>query len=485
MLDKKISIGKATFWSFAAEIAAKLITPIINIILARIIAPEAFGIIATINMVVSLADTFSKAGFQKYVVQHKFENKRDLYNSANVAFWSNMLVMILTWTSIFLFRFKIALAIGNSGYEKALVIAALALPLTGLSSIQEALFQREFDYRTLFVRRLVVSLVPFATTIPLALLGFDYWALIIGSISGCIVKAGLMLYMSKWKPAIDYSLSLLKEMFSFSFWTLLESIALWASTYIDIFIISNSLGNYYTGLYRNSQMLVTSILSLITGATTSVLFTSLSSCQDDSEKFKKVFFTFQKYTAVFVLPTGVLLFCLNELVTKILLGNHWMEASFFIGIWGLCTSIVCVFGTYCREVYRAKGRPDISLLVQVLHLLFIVPICIVFVNRGFHDFSIARSIAYLQIILVHFYFISTKFKISPISMIIIVKEPLIFSVIIGILPYFLVGIIPFSYYTHIAIGCLSLILYAFLLLMVPSYRNDANRLKVRLLQRFK
>ena len=283
MLDKKISIGKATFWSFAAEIAAKLITPIINIILARIIAPEAFGIIATINMVVSLADTFSKAGFQKYVVQHKFENKRDLYNSANVAFWSNMLVMILTWTSIFLFRFKIALAIGNSGYEKALVIAALALPLTGLSSIQEALFQREFDYRTLFVRRLVVSLVPFATTIPLALLGFDYWALIIGSISGCIVKAGLMLYMSKWKPAIDYSLSLLKEMFSFSFWTLLESIALWASTYIDIFIISNSLGNYYTGLYRNSQMLVTSILSLITGATTSVLFTSLSSCQDDSE----------------------------------------------------------------------------------------------------------------------------------------------------------------------------------------------------------
>ena len=162
-----------------------------------------------------------------------------------------------------------------------------------------------------------------------------------------------------------------------------------------------------------------------------------------------------------------------------------MEASFFIGIWGLCTSIVCVFGTYCREVYRAKGRPDISLLVQVLHLLFIVPICIVFVNRGFHDFSIARSIAYLQIILVHFYFISTKFKISPISMIIIVKEPLIFSVIIGILTYFLVGIIPFSYYTHIAIGCLSLILYAFLLLMVPSYRNDANRLKVRLLQRFK
>ena len=69
------SIGKATMWSFAAEIAAKLITPITNIILARILAPEAFGIIATINMVVSLADTFSTAGFQKYVIQHKIEEK--------------------------------------------------------------------------------------------------------------------------------------------------------------------------------------------------------------------------------------------------------------------------------------------------------------------------------------------------------------------------------------------------------------------------
>ena len=64
-------IGNATAWSFAAEMSAKLIVPITNIILARILAPEAFGIIATINMVVSFADTFSTAGFQKYIVQHE------------------------------------------------------------------------------------------------------------------------------------------------------------------------------------------------------------------------------------------------------------------------------------------------------------------------------------------------------------------------------------------------------------------------------
>ncbi len=72
---------------------------------------------------------------------------------------------------------------------------------------------------------------------------------------------------------------------------------------------------------------------------------------------------------------GVGIYFFSDLITRVLLGIQWMEASKFIGIWGLCTSLVCVFGTFSREVYRAKGRPKISLAAQLLHLAFIIPVC--------------------------------------------------------------------------------------------------------------
>lgn len=431
------SIGRATAWSFAAEIAAKLIVPITNIILARILAPEAFGIIATINMVVSFADTFSTAGFQKYIVQHDYEDKKSLFNGASVAFWTNFGISVFAWLIIAIFNVQIAKFVGNPGCGLGLTIAALSLPLTSFSVIQEALFQRQLNYKVLFYRRILVSLLPFVVTIPLAYFGFGYWALIVGTLAGNLLKAVMLTVTSEWKPKWYFNIKLLQEMFSFSMWTLFESIAMWASSYIDILIISNGLGAYYTGLYKNSQSTVTSILTIITGATTSVLFAALSRAQSDNDRFNEIFFTFQKNVAIFVLPIGVGIYFFSELITRVLLGIQWMEASKFIGIWGLCTSLVCVFGTFSREVYRAKGRPKISLAAQLLHLAFIVPVCMYGVKRGFNTLIYIRSFSYLQIIVVHMLFIKYIFHISPAMMFNKVKEPILCSILMGVLAKFL------------------------------------------------
>lgn len=438
----KSSVGMATVWSFAAELSAKLIVPISNMILARILAPEIFGIIATINMIISFADMLSTAGFQKYLVQHQYNSKEELHKGASVAFWTNISISLLAWVLIAVFRNPISVALGNPGYGFALAVAALSLPLTSFSSIQESLFQRQLNYKILFVKRLSVSLLPLVVTIPLALLGLQHWSLIIGNLAGGLLKAVLLTCVSDWKPNLFYSFRMLKEMLSFSIWTLLESIALWASTYIDILIISNVLGSYYTGLYKNSQSTVTSILTIITGATTSVLFSSLSRCQNDKEKFENLFFTFQKNVAMFVIPLGVGIFCFNDLVTSLLLGSQWMEASDFVGIWGLCTSIVCVFGTFSREVYRAKGKPKISLFAQILHIMFIVPVCLYSVRQGFATLSWLRSFAYLQIVVVHMFFMKFCFRISPLKMFSSVKEIIFSASVMGVFAYIMQNYVP-------------------------------------------
>ncbi len=465
------SIGNATFWSFAAEIAAKIIVPITNMILARILAPEAFGIIATISMVISLADTMSTAGFQKFVIQHEYDNKEDLFKGASVAFWTNVSIAFFAWLIIFLFRNPISDAVGNSGYGVALAVSALILPLTALSSIQEALFQRDLNYRVLFIRRLLVSILPLVVTVPLALLGLKHWSIIIGNIAGGILRAVLLTCMSEWKPKFFFRWKILKEMFSFGAWTLLESIAMWASSYIDILIISNKLGSYYTGLYKNSQSTVTGILTIITSATTSVLFASLSRYQNDEKEFQNIFYSFQKNVALFVIPLGVGIFCYSDLVTRIILGEKWMEASFFVGIWGLCTSFVCVFGTFSRELYRAKGKPKISLFAQVFHLIFLIPVCFIFVNRGFRELAYARSFAYLQIIVVHMIFVKFTFKLSPFKMFWSVKEPILCSAIMGAVAILFKSFINNNYFLQFASVFVCMIVYFALLFIFPEYRK--------------
>ena len=135
--------AEAAKWSILTEVLVKLVTPITQLLLARILAPSAFGVVATITMVTSFADMFSDSGFQKYLVQHDFADKLDVYRNANVAFWTNMFISIFMWALIAVLRDSLAAVVGSPGLGLALVVACASLPMTSFSSIQLALFRRD------------------------------------------------------------------------------------------------------------------------------------------------------------------------------------------------------------------------------------------------------------------------------------------------------------------------------------------------------
>lgn len=464
------SIVNATKWSFLAELSAKLIVPLTNMILARIIAPEVFGIIATINMITSLAEVFSSAGFQKYLIQHKYKNEDDLYQGTNTAFWTNLLLIGIIWLNIVFFRDYIAIIVGNKGYGFEIAIASFSLFITGFSSIQESLFSKSLNYKVIFQNRVIQITCPFFITIPLAFLGYSHWALIIGTIMGNILKAINLTVHSKWKPQLNFSIIHLKEMFSFSIWSFFESIAIWMTNWIDIFIISNSLGNFYTGIYKNSQTTVSSILSVITASVNGVFFSAISKIQDNDLEFKKTFFMFQKGISIFVLPLGVGIFLFSDLITIILLGEKWIAGSDFIGIWGLCMSWVAVYGTFSRESYRAKGLPKLSLFVQILNLIVVIPICFIGTKAGFQTLIYLRSFAYAEIIIVHSFFMKRYINISFLEMFENTKEPIISTIIMAIVGYPLRNINNSVIFQFLII-ILCIIVYFFVLLVFKEYRE--------------
>ena len=401
----------STGWAFAAECAAKIVVPVTNMILARILAPEVFGIVVTINMVISFAEVFTGAGFQKYLIQHDFESDESLNRASDIAFWVNFGISIIALTFIGLFNESIASLVGSEGYGIAIVVASLSLPLQSLSCIYEGLNQRKFNFRLLFIIRVMVCFVPLFVTVPLALAGLGYWALIMGTLSGNLLKDVVYIcYKRQWFPSLYFNFEEFKAMFSFGIWTLLEAIVSWSITWVDVFLISSSLNAYYTGLYKTAQNTVTSILSIITASIQPVFFSMLSRCKNDSGLFKDNYLSFVRFSAIFLVPAGVGMLAYSDFITLILLGKQWMEASQFIGLWSLSIALVCLFGELNREAYRAIGRPNISFYVLLSNLLVVIPVCFIAVRGGYHSLTIARPLAHLEVIIVHL--ICTKFLLK-------------------------------------------------------------------------
>lgn len=412
-----VRVKNATKWSAITEIVAKLVTPITSMVLARLLTPEAFGVVATLTMIISFAELFTDAGFQKYLVQHEFKDDVDREQSTTVAFWSNFVMSLVLWGIIIIFAEPLAAVVGNPGLGIVLILACAAIPISAFSSIQMAMYRRDLDFKTLFKVRVASILVPLLVTVPLAFWLRSYWALVIGSLAQGLVNALLLTVYSKWKPRLYYSYEKLKEMFSFSFWSLIEALSLWLTSYVDVFIVGTALSQYYLGLYKTSSATVGQIIGLVTVATTPVLFSSLSRLQSDENEFKRLFFKFQKLVGLLVIPMGVGIFCYSDIVTEILLGNQWVEASDFIGLWGLTSSVTVIFGHYSSEVYRAKGRSKLSALSQWLHIIALWPTVLIAVHYGFETLYTARSLVRLEGVLVNMIIMYLVVQISPWDMV--------------------------------------------------------------------
>lgn len=471
-LNRKVLI--ATKWSTITELIAKLINPITNIILARLLLPEVFGVVATVTMIISFADIFTDAGFQKYIIQHNFETKKEEEAAINVAFWTNLIISFLLWGIIILFSEVIAELVGHSGLGFVISVAAIQLPLTSFSSIQMAIYRRNLDFKTLFFNRIVGILIPFIVTIPLAILGFGYWSLIIGTLCGTLSNAIILTIKSPWRPCNYYNIHVLKKMSSYSMWSFLEAISIWLTTWADTFIVGSILSSYYLGIYKTSISTVNVIFSLITGASTSIVFSALSRVQDNETQFKKLFLNSQKIIAYLIFPMSIGIFIYKDIVINILLGEQWLEAADVFGVWALTSGIVIPVGHYASEAYRAKGLPKLSLIAQILHLIFLVPLCYIGANRGFICLVYLRSFIRLQFICIHILFLQYIIKIPFRNILNNLFIPFFCSIIMGIFGFYwrrgaqnlymdLVGII-------FCVFC-----YTFLLLLFKKSRKEIIR----------
>lgn len=466
----------ATKWSAITEIVSRLFGPISSMVLARLLTPDAFGVVTTVMMIVSFAEIFSDAGFQKYIIQHEFRDEIELNQNTNVAFWSNFTVSMVLWGIIALVNQPLAKLVGNEGLGYVLVIACVSIPLMAFSSIQMARYKRSLDFKTLFKVKLVGIFVPLLVTIPFAILLRSFWALIIGQIVKDAINAIILTYYSSWKPALYYSFSQFKEMFSFSIWTLFESLSIWLTAYIDVFIVGTYLNQYYLGLYKTSTVVVGYFTATITAATTPVLFSSLSRLQNDDEEYKKMYFRFQKVVGLLIFPLCFGIFCFRKLVTELLLGEQWMKTSGFIGLWAFISCFAIMISHYSSEVFRSKGEPKISTISQLLHIIVLCPAIAIAVRYDYTVLYITRCLVRIEGIIVSLYFLYSLVHISIWDIMSNLKIPIFASTCMAILGLLLLND-SMSYFIQGLVAVLVAALYVGILFMFKEERTLLLNLK--------
>ena len=409
-------VANATKWSAYAEIVSKLVSPITSMVLARVLTPEAFGVVTTLTMVIAFAEIFTDAGFQRYIIQHEFKDDEDKNKSINVAFWSNLIMSFLFWGIIAAFSEPLAALVGNPGLGIVLIVACMSIPLEAFSSIQIAVFRRLLDFKSLFYRRLFAVVIPLFITIPFAFWLRSYWALVFGTIAVNLSNAIILTVRSPWHPRFYYSIARLKDMLSFSVWSMVDAILIWATSYIEIFFIGCMLSAYYLGIYKTSMTTVTQFTSVITSTILPVIMPALSRIQHDHAAMCQMLLKIQKYLGMLLLPIGFGIFMFSQLITDILLGSQWQEAVPFIGIWGLMEVITVVFQRICSNIFPAIGKPRISVIVQILHLIVLIPAVYIAIGYGFSALFYTRAFVRIEGVIVSAIFAYIAIKLSIKSM---------------------------------------------------------------------
>lgn len=449
----------ATRWSVFAEVGAKLIAPVASMILARLLTPDAFGAVATLMVVVSFAEVFTDAGFQKYIIQFDSKSEDDFNLKSDVAFWSNLFLGISIWALIVIFRNSLAEVVGSPGLGLALAVVSFSVPLNALSSIQMARLRRSFEFKRLFYARLAGSCMPLLVTVPVAFVTRSFWALVAGTLATALCNAIILSLLSGWKPSFRFRFSTLVEMFSYSWWVLLESVSIWAASSLDTFLVGRALDRRALGLYKTGISTVSSIMSLVTSSTSAPLFSALSRLQGDRDALVNTFLHYTRAVAVFVMPLGVCIWLYSDAVTGILLGEQWADATNLIGMWGFASAVCLVLGTYCNGLYNAVGKTKLSFFVQLSSIVVMVPVVMVTANIGYEALCIGRVASRFEIVIAQLIIMRVVFNVDPRRFLGNVAAPVVCSVFMAIVTILFRAILPEGWVWGLAAVPLSLAAY--------------------------
>lgn len=218
MDSTKNNIISSLFWKFAERIGAQGVNLIVSIVLARILAPEDYGIVALVTIFITISNVFIENGFSTALIQKKDADDLDFSS----VFYCNMLISIILYIIIFFLSPFVARFYDNMKLIPVLRILAISVLFSGVKSIQNAFVSRKMIFKKFFICTSVGTIASAIIGIWMAYKGYGVWALVVQQLTNTIVGTIMLWITVKWRPKFEFSLSRVKKLFGFG-WKMLCS----------------------------------------------------------------------------------------------------------------------------------------------------------------------------------------------------------------------------------------------------------------------
>jgi PST family polysaccharide transporter len=388
-------IISASKWSFLTEIAARTTYPLIFLVLAWLLTPDDYGVATVAVIIIGFSQVFWE-GLSKSLIQRQ----EDIERAADIIFWTNVTLGLILYAFLFLIAELVAELFKEPRLVAVIRVQGLQLILSSLGSVQTALFQRELNFRALFWVRLTGTSAPGIASIPLAWLGFGYWALVAGALFGALAQMLLLWTFNPWRPRLEFDVSIAKQLYSFGSWVAGEGFLIWLVFWMDSIIVGSYMGSHELGLYRTGMLFAILVFGFLLSPVLPVLFSSLSSMQHDSNQLHNTFRKATKLIAIVALPVGLAFFVGAETLSAALFSEKWQGIGQVIAVLGLMYGITWVVGAN-SEAYRAIGRADLHTKIMLASVIYSLPVLIWAAPHGLTTFLWARLAVECITILIH------------------------------------------------------------------------------------
>lgn len=426
--DNNKSVLYSFIWKFLERGGTQVVQFIIQIMLARILLPDEYGVVSIVTIFITLANVFIQNGFNTALIQKKEVDNTD-YSSV---LYLSLFVALILYILIFISAPTIAYFYRSELLAPVLRVLSLTLFLGAVNSIQTAIVSRTMQFKKYFFSSLFAMLISGIVGIILAYLGYGVWSLVVQQLLNMVLLILTLFFTIKWYPKLLFSFKKLKVLFSYG-WKLLCS-SLIDTLYNNIYDLV--IGKKYTtsdlAFYNRGKQFPNLIVANVNGSISTVLLPVMSKEQDNPAIIKEMTRKAITVSSFIMLPMMIGLAAIAKPLVSLILTDKWLECvpflqmlSFSYALWPIHTANL--------QAINAIGRSDIFLKLEIIKKIIGILILVVTIPMGLYAMAFGQIFNSLVSTFINSYPNKKLLNYSYLEQIKDILPMLIISVVMGVI----------------------------------------------------
>jgi len=349
-------------WVAGINVGDRVLQLLKVVILARLLSPEAFGLLGIALLTLAALNQFSRLGFDEALIQYEEENVDKYLNTA----WLMKIIRGAVLAAVaFVAAPYLAVFFGEAQAEPLIRILGVSPLILGLQNPAVMYFQKNLNFHREFAYQVGGRVVDFAVATVIAFVFQSVWALAIGIVAMNLTKFVLSYAIHEYRPKVEFNLEHGKEMFGFGKWMLASAVLVFLyrqgdDAFVGWFFAASALG-FYQMSYRFSNAPATEITQVISR----VAFPTFSKVQNDVERLRDGYFRAVQLSSVIAFPMAAGIAAVTPQFVKVVLGDQWVPIIPLMQVLAISGGLRA-FAANSGSVFKAVGRPDHDVRLQAL-----------------------------------------------------------------------------------------------------------------------